>query len=80
MLIFYLCLFRFCENIDNDPGHVDVAASVIPKHLLHLVKPIKRYKPLGSISKYREKEFRIVTEQNTLHSILQHVPDDKVLI
>lgn len=80
MLIFSLWLSRFSENIDNDPGHVDVPASVIPKHLHHLVKPIKRYKSLGSTSRHKEKEFRIVTEQNTLHSILQHVPDDKVLI
>ncbi|XP_063949400.1 mitochondrial intermediate peptidase, mitochondrial isoform X3 [Daucus carota subsp. sativus] len=72
-----LCM-EFSENIDNDPGHVDVPASVIPKHLHHLVKPIKRYKSLGSTSRHKEKEFRIVTEQNTLHSILQHVPDDKV--
>lgn len=69
---------EFSENINNDPGHVDVPASVIPKHLHHLVKPIRRYRSLGSISKHREKKFRIVTEQSTLRSILQHVPDDEV--
>ncbi|XP_074368534.1 mitochondrial intermediate peptidase, mitochondrial isoform X2 [Apium graveolens] len=72
-----LCI-EFGENIDKDPGHVDVPASVIPKRLHHLMKPIKRYRSLGSISKNREKEFRIVTEESTLHTILQHVPDDKV--
>lgn len=75
-----MCLFRFGENIDKDPGHVDVPASVIPKRLHHLMKPIKRYRSLGSISKNREKEFRIVTEESTLHTILQHVPDDEVVL
>lgn len=68
----FFFLIRFNENIITDPGHVDIfPASRIPKKLHHLTKPI--YHPSSS-----ERGLRIVTEPNTLCSILQMASDAEV--
>ncbi|KAL7107300.1 hypothetical protein ACP275_06G045800 [Erythranthe tilingii] len=69
--ILQLCR-EFNENIITDPGHVDIfPVSRIPKKLHHLAKPIRH--PSSS-----EKGLRLVTEPNTLCSILQLTSDAEV--
>lgn len=80
IILHRLRLFRFHENINNDPGHVDVPASCIPKHLHHLGKHIRRSTSSGYKQKIKENGFRIVTEPRTLYSILQCVSDSEVAI
>lgn len=69
---------EFHENINNDPGHVDVPASCIPKHLHHLGKHIRRSTSSGYKQKIKENGFRIVTKPRTLDSILQCVSNAEV--
>ncbi|KAK6132170.1 hypothetical protein DH2020_034095 [Rehmannia glutinosa] len=77
------CLFN--ENILSDPGHVDIfPASRIPKKLHHLTKPIYRASSLASKrstgldSNLKERGLRVMTEPNTLCSILQLTSDAEV--
>ncbi|KAK6132192.1 hypothetical protein DH2020_034075 [Rehmannia glutinosa] len=82
--ILQLCR-EFNENIISDPGHVDIfPASRIPKKLHHLTKPIYRASSLASKrstgldSNLKERGLRVMTEPNTLCSILQLTPDAEV--
>ncbi|KAL3524177.1 hypothetical protein ACH5RR_017011 [Cinchona calisaya] len=83
MDIVQLCR-EFNENIITDPGHVDIfPASCIPKKLHHLVKPIYRtrsgaFRGSALSASMKEKGFQLVTEPNTLSSILQWVSDAEV--
>ncbi|GFP88278.1 probable mitochondrial intermediate peptidase mitochondrial [Phtheirospermum japonicum] len=84
MDIIQLCR-EFNENIITDPGHVDIyPASRIPKKLHHLTKPIYRpssfasKKSTGLDSNSKERGLRVLTEPNTLCSILQLAPDAEV--
>ncbi|KAK6155840.1 hypothetical protein DH2020_010088 [Rehmannia glutinosa] len=82
--ILQLCR-EFNENILSDPGHVDIfPASRIPKKLHHLTKPIYRASSLASKrstgldSNLKERGLRVMTEPNTLCSILQLTSDAEV--
>lgn len=73
------CCAQYNENIAKEPGHVDVyPASLIPKNLHHLVKPVNRSTSRGSRPSIREKGFRIVTEPSTVSAVLQWTSDDEV--
>ena len=81
----FLLIFRFNENIAEDPGFVDIyPSSRISKHLHYLAKPIYRSTSLISNGQsrsgetIREKGFRITTDPQTLASILQLSSDDEV--
>ncbi|GKV33757.1 hypothetical protein SLEP1_g42220 [Rubroshorea leprosula] len=82
--ILQLCR-EFGENIIIDPGHVDIfPASRIPRHIQYLLKPIYQstsgvsLESLGSPTNVKGKGFRIITEPQTVSSILQSTPDDEV--
>ncbi|KAL3645220.1 Mitochondrial intermediate peptidase [Castilleja foliolosa] len=84
MDILRLCR-EFNANIITDPGHVDIyPASRIPKKLHHLTKSIYRpssfasKKSTGLDSNSKERGLRVMTEPNTLCSILQLAPDAEV--
>ncbi|CAI9092072.1 OLC1v1027219C1 [Oldenlandia corymbosa var. corymbosa] len=79
--ILQLCR-EFSENIMTDPGHVDIfPASVIPKRLHHLAKPIYRTssgiarQSIWPSEEMKEKGFRLPTDPSSLFSIMQWVPD-----
>ncbi|XP_021977410.1 mitochondrial intermediate peptidase, mitochondrial [Helianthus annuus] len=73
------CCAQYNENIAKEPGYVDVyPASLIPKNLHNLVKPVNRSTSRGSRFNIREKGFRIVTEPSTVSAVLQWTPDDEV--
>lgn len=55
-------------------------ASLIPKNLHNLVKPVNQLTSRGSRLNIREKGFRIVTEPSTVSSVLQWTPDDEVTL
>ncbi|XP_077235756.1 zincin-like metalloproteases family protein isoform X2 [Tasmannia lanceolata] len=76
---------EFSENIISNPGFVDIfPASLIPKHMQHLLEPIyrtvsgTRKVPLVSSDAAKGKGFRITTDPGTLSSILKWVSDDEV--
>ncbi|XVE64095.1 hypothetical protein DITRI_Ditri07aG0073800 [Diplodiscus trichospermus] len=76
---------EYGENIIIDPGHVDIfPASLIPRQIQHLLKPIYRLtsrvskESLSSVDDEQEKGFRIITEPRTLSSFLQWTADDQV--
>lgn len=73
-------LVRFKENIVIDPGSVDIFPPLrMPNNLHHLVKPICRSSDsFGSRSSMKEKGFRLVTDADSLSSILQYATDDEV--
>lgn len=78
-------IFRFSENIADDPGHVDIfPVSRIPRHLHHLLTPVYRFSSGGLRGSKRaahaskQKGFRIPTDQRTLSSILQWTLDEEV--
>ncbi|KAH6755680.1 Zincin-like metalloproteases family protein [Perilla frutescens var. hirtella] len=84
--ILQLCR-EFNENIITDPGHVDIfPASRIPKRLHHLTKPICRPSSLAPKTSMgvglgpnpKERGLRLMTEPNTLCSILQLASDTEV--
>ncbi|XP_022941716.1 mitochondrial intermediate peptidase, mitochondrial isoform X1 [Cucurbita moschata] len=71
---------EYKENIVIDPGSVDIFPPMrVPNNLHHLVKPIYRSsKSFGSISSMKEKGFRLMTDADSLSSILQYTSDDEV--
>lgn len=80
ILLNMLHLVRYKENIVIDPGSVDIFPPMrVPNNLHHLVKPIYRSsKSFGSISSMKEKGFRLMTDADSLSSILQYTSDDEV--
>ncbi|KAK4489446.1 hypothetical protein RD792_005255 [Penstemon davidsonii] len=84
MEIVQLCR-KFNENIITDPGQVDIfPASRIPKKLHHLTKTIYRpssvasQKSAGTDCNLKERGLRLVTEPDSLCSILQLASDAEV--
>lgn len=73
-------LVRFKENIVMDPGYVDIFPPLrIPNNLHHLAKPICRSsESFGSRSSRKEKGFRLMTDSDSLSSVLQYASDDEV--
>ncbi|XP_034206279.1 mitochondrial intermediate peptidase, mitochondrial-like [Prunus dulcis] len=76
---------QFNQNIVNDPGTVDIfLASLIPRNLHHLLKPVYRSTSVVSKDSWRpggtmnEKGFRITTDPHTLSCVLQGAPNDEV--
>ncbi|TYK23687.1 putative mitochondrial intermediate peptidase [Cucumis melo var. makuwa] len=71
---------EFKENIVIDPGYVDIFPPLrMPNNLYHLAKPIYRSnKLLGSRSSKEENGFRLMTDSDSLSSILQFASDDEV--
>lgn len=74
------CWIRFKENIVIDPGYVDIFPPLrMPNNLYHLAKPIYRSNELlGSRSSKEENGFRLMTDSDSLSSILQFTSDDEV--
>lgn len=73
-------LVRFKENIVIDPGSVDIFPPLcMPNKLHHLVEPIYRSSDsFGSRKGMKENGFRLVTDADTLYSVLQYASDDEV--
>lgn len=73
-------LVRFKENIVIDPGSVDIFPPLcVPNNLHHLVKPIYRSsESFGFRRSMKEKGFRLVTDADSLSSVLQYTSDEEV--
>ncbi|KGN57283.1 mitochondrial intermediate peptidase, mitochondrial isoform X3 [Cucumis sativus] len=71
---------EFKENILIDPGYVDIFPPLrMPNNLHHLAKPIYRSsESFGSRSSKKENGFRLMTDSDSLSSILQFASDDEV--
>ncbi|KAL8217979.1 hypothetical protein R6Q57_021352 [Mikania cordata] len=73
------CCAQYNDNIAKEPGYVDVyPASLIPKNLHNLVKPINRLTSHGLRVNISEKGFRIITDPSTVSAVLQWTSDDEV--
>lgn len=85
------CYFvRFGENMMRDQGQLDIfPASVIPKSIQHMMKPIWMEKD-GRVGWSRRSKFvaaddsnmglRVVTEPAVLSSVLKYVADSEVYL